>query len=232
MDHARVLLRTPIFQDLAVADVEELLPDVRERSYARGESVWLEGDSATVFCIVAEGQLKAHRVSRDGRDLIVVLYPANSVTGEIGLFHPAGVRWLSLSAMTAARCLMLGRAPLLGFLSRHPAAMQRMLESLSMAAVQAAYSYSGLAFEDIGGRVATLLLYLAREHGDATPEGIRIRMRLTQGDLAAHVGASRENVNRALAALVGQGVVSQHSGHFHVHDLEALESAANPADEV
>ena len=40
---------------------------------------------------------------------------------------------------------MLRRAPLLGFLSRHPAAMQWMLEQLSMAAVQAAYSFSGRA---------------------------------------------------------------------------------------
>lgn len=232
MDHAQVLLRTPIFQDLAAIDVEELLPDVREHSYGRGESVWLEGDAATVFCVVAEGQLKAHRVSRDGRELIVVVYTAFTVTGEIGLFHPAGVRWFSISAMTATRCLMLGRAPLLGFLSRHPAAMQRMLESLSMAAVQAAYSYSGMAFDDIGGRVANLLLYLAREHGEPSPEGVRIRMKLSQGDLAAHIGASRENVNRALATLVGQGVVSQRDGHFHVLDLAGLEAATDGSGEV
>jgi CRP-like cAMP-binding protein len=171
-------------------------------------------------------------VSRDGRDLTLAVYPAVSVTGEVGLFHPAGVRWLGLSAMTASVCLMMGRAPLLGFLSRHPAAMQRMFEGLSTAAVQAAYSASGMAFENIGVRVATLLLYLANEYGESAPGGVRIRLRLSQGDLAAYVGASRENVNRALAALVGQGVVSQNSGHFHVRDLEALESAANPADEV
>lgn len=226
MDHARVLLRTPIFQDLAAHDVEELSPDVRERSYARGESVWLEGDAATVLCVVADGQLKAHRVSRDGRDLTLAVYPAVSVTGEVGLFHPAAVRWLSLSAMSASVCLMLGRAPLLGFLSRHPAAMQRMFESLSTAAVQAAYTASGMVFESIGGRVATLLMHLAEEYGEPTPEGVRIRLRLSQGDLAAYVGASRENVNRALAVLVGSGVVSQRNGHFHVHDLGALESAA------
>ena len=163
-------------------------------------------------------------MSRDGRDLTLAVYPAVSVTGEVGLFHPASVRWLGLSAMTATRCLMLGRAPLLGFLARHPAAMQRMFESLSTAAVQAAYSASGMAFQSIGGRVATLLMHLADEYGESTPEGVRIRLRLSQGDLAAYVGASRENVNRALAVLVGRGVVSQRSGYFHVHDLVALES--------
>lgn len=221
-----MLLRTTIFRDLTEGDVQELAPDLRERRYARGEAVWHEGDAATVLCVVAGGQLKAHRVSRDGREVIVEVYPAFSVTGEVGLFHPAGIRWLSLGAMEVSHCLMVPRAPLVGFLSRHPAAMQRMLESLSMAGVRAAYSYSGMAFEDIGRRVASLLVYLANEYGEEAIDGTRIRLRLSQGDLAAHVGASRENVNRALSRLATRGVVSQRDGYFHVHDLGALDAAA------
>ena len=232
VDPAQVLLRTSIFQDLVETDVDELLVDVHERRYARGEPVWIEGDSATVLCVVAEGQLKAHRVSRDGREVIVAVYPAPSVTGDVGLFHPAGVRWLNLGAMTASRCLLIPRTPLLAFLARHPAAMQRMLESLSIAAVRAAYSYSGMAFEDIGRRVASLLLYLASEYGEQTPEGIRVRLRLSQGDLAAHVGASRENVNRALARLTGAGLISQRDGSFCVPDLALLEEAAGSEEDL
>jgi CRP/FNR family transcriptional regulator, cyclic AMP receptor protein len=160
MDSVGILLQTPIFRDLSVQDVEELLPDLRERRYARGQTVWIEGDRAEVMIVLAEGQLKAHRVSRDGREVIVGVFKGVAVTGEVGLFHPVGIRWLSLSAMTAARCLMLRRAPLLGFLARHPAAMLRMLEQLSTAAVQAAYSFSGVAFDDIPRRVASLILHL------------------------------------------------------------------------
>jgi hypothetical protein len=58
MDPAWILLQTPIFRDLSVRDVEELLPDLRERSYARGETVWIEGDRAEVFVVLAEGQLQ------------------------------------------------------------------------------------------------------------------------------------------------------------------------------
>jgi CRP-like cAMP-binding protein len=108
--------------------------------------------------------------------------------------------------------------------------MQRMLESLSIAAVRAAYSYSGMAFEDIGRRVASLLLFLAQEYGDPDGGGTRIRLRLSQGDLAAHVGASRENVNRTLTRLAAAGVVGQHDGHLHVLDVAALEAVATGAD--
>ena len=224
-------LQTPIFRNLATQDVEELLPDLHERRYARGQTVWIEGDRADVMVVLAEGQLKAHRVSRDGREVILGVYGAVAVTGEVGLFHPVGIRWLSLSAMTAARWMMIRRAPLLAFLARHPAAMQRMLEQLSMAAVQAAYSFSGVAFDDIGCRLASLILHLADQHGESTSDGLRIRLRLSQGELAAYVPASREGVNRALAALVSRGVVSQPGGHY-VHDSAALDEAARAGGDL
>ena len=226
MDPAGVLLQTSIFCDLSVQDVEELLPDARQRRFGSRQTIWIEGDRADDLVVVAEGQVKAHRVNVDGREVIVGVYPAVGVTGEVGLFHPTGTRWLSLTAMTPTTCLMISRAPLLAFMSRHPAAMQRMLEQLSIAAVRSAYLFSGVAFGRIGSRVAALLLTLADEHGEATPEGIRLRVRLSQGELAAHVAASRENVNRALAALVGAGVASQRDGYLYVHDRPALEQAA------
>ena len=39
VDPAEVLLRTPIFRDLTRRDVQQLLPELRQRVYARGESV-------------------------------------------------------------------------------------------------------------------------------------------------------------------------------------------------
>ena len=226
MDPAGTLLQTPLFRDLSVPDVDELLPDLLERRYSKSESIWHEGDPADVLVVLAEGQLKAHRVSTDGRELILQVITAVGVTGEVGLFHPAGLRWFGLTAMTPARCLMIRRAPLLSFLSRHPAAMQRMFEQIAVTAVSAANSFSGVAFDDIGHRVAGLLLAIADEHAERTADGLRLTPRLSQGELAAQVAASRENVNRSLAALVAAGVVSQRNGHFYVHDRDRLEAAA------
>lgn len=230
MDRIAILLRTPIFRDLTEREVRELVPDVRERSFARGQSVWVEGDPVDALYVVAEGQLKSYRVSRDGREVILALHSSGTVTGDIGLFHPAGVRWVSVAAMTPTRCLTLAKAPLVRFLARHPDAMERMLEHLAKGAVQVAYAFSGVAFDDIRGRVAGLLLSLAEEFGEPTPHGVRIRLRLSQSTLAAHVAASRENVNRALSSLVTSGAVSQSEGHFYIHDRLALERVAAAGD--
>lgn len=224
----QTLLLAPTFRDLSTTDVRELLPSLTERRFGRGESVWIEGDRADAVYIVTEGQLKSFRLSSNGAEIIVRLHAPVDLTGEVGLFHPSRLRQVSATAMEPTHCLVLRREPLLAFLAHHPAALQRMLEQLSSMATVAVESLSAVAFVDIGRRVAGALLGLTEEFGeDAGDDGIRVRLALSQSTLAAVVAASRENVNRALAALIRQGVVSQRSGHFHIHDLPALRIAAD-----
>jgi CRP-like cAMP-binding protein len=229
MDAADILLGTAIFRDLTRRDVEELVPAARRLTFARGEILWTEGAAATALYIVVRGQLRSYRVSRDGLELILELIPSGDSTGEVGLFHPGGVRLVSVSAMEPTVCLAIDRAPLLAFMTRHPPAMLRMLESLSETAGRAAHSLIDVAFEDIRGRVARALLDLVREHGEPAGAGVRIRLKLSQSTLAAMVAASRENVNRALGLLISSGAVSQRDGYFFVHDRKALEMEANRA---
>jgi CRP-like cAMP-binding protein len=226
VDPAEVLLRTPIFRDLQRRDVEELLPGARRRSYARGESVWLEGAPADALYVIAHGQLKSFRVSRDGNEVILALHSSGEVAGEVGLFHPSGTRRVNVSAMEPTSCLILGRAPLVAFMTRHPPAMERMLERLSDLTVRAAYSFSGVAFDDIRRRVARALLALGDEFGTSADDGVRIRLKLSQSTLAALVAASRENVNRALSGYLAAGVVSRRDGYFVIHDRAALEASS------
>lgn len=227
MDLAGVLLQTPIFRDLTRRDVEEIVPHLVERRYDAGQTVWVEGDAADMLVVLAEGALKSHRLSRDGGDVILRFDAAVDITGQVGLFHPSGRRQVNVTAIVPSRCLLLRRKLLIDFLSRHPIAMERLLEGLSSLTVQAAYSFTGMAFDDIRCRAARTLLSLAEEFGEPVPDGVRIRLELSQRTLAALVAASRENVNRALAPLVAGGVISQSNGHFVVHDLAALAASTN-----
>lgn len=229
MDRVRVLLQTPLFGDLARDDVEELLPHLTERRYDAGQILWVEGDPADTLYVLAEGALKSHRLSRDGREVILGFDVAVDIAGQVGLFHPSGKRQVNVTAMAPSRCLVLRRPLLVNFLSKHPTAMTRMLEDLSRLTVQAAYSFTGVAFDDIRRRAARTLLALAEEFGEPGPDGVRIRLQLSQRTLAGLVAASRENLNRAIAPLVAGGVISQIDGHFVVHDPVALAASAMAA---
>lgn len=223
---AGILLETVLFGDLDVAELSPLLPRLRQRDYGRGQTVWVEGDSADFLFVVVSGQLKSFRVSQDGNEVILGFNSGIDVMGEVGLFHPSGQRQVNVTAMEPSECLLLDRATLTAFMAGHDVVMQRMLERLSAIAGRAAYSFSGVAFDDIRRRVAGALLTLVDEFGEPTDRGLRIRLRLSQQTLAALIAASRENVNRALSSFVASGAVSQRDGYFFVHDRRALERAS------
>lgn len=226
VDLVEALRRTPIFAELDPEAVRELLPYARERRFARGEQVWGEGAPATELYVIADGQLKSYRIGRDGTEVILELSSRGDPAGQVGLFHPSGVRQVCVAAMEPTVCVTIPRDAVLAFMTRHPTAMRRMLESIAEIAVHAAYSFTDVAFEDIRRRVARTLLALAAEQGERVPSGVRIRLKLSQATLAAMVAASRENVNRALALFISRGEVSQRDGYFFVHDQGALEDFA------
>ncbi|KAA1419331.1 Crp/Fnr family transcriptional regulator [Nocardioides humilatus] len=229
MDLPGILLQTPIFRDLTRDDVAELVPHLTERRYGAGEAIWFEGDPVDALWVLAEGTIKSHRLSRDGAEVIVDINEAVDITGEVGLFHASGVRQVNVTAIKECRFLLLRRAPLVAFLSRHPPALERMLEQLSGLTVRAAYSFTGMVFDDIRARAARTLLALADEFGEPVDGGVRVRLQLSQRTLGALAAASRENINRALAPLVADGVISQQDGHFVVHDRARLEAVAEAA---
>jgi CRP/FNR family transcriptional regulator len=74
-------------------DVEELLPLLRERNFERGESLWLAGDPADKLYILAEGQLKSYRVSRDGAEVILLIQSAPTSLARSGCSIPAVCDW-------------------------------------------------------------------------------------------------------------------------------------------
>lgn len=233
MDPAGILLQIDVFAELRAGEVAELGPDLRERTFDRGQPLWIEGDPALDLYILVDGQIKAHRTGIDGGEVILGIYRHIDLIGEVGLFHPTGIRRLSTTAMTRSRCLYVARAPLVAFLARHPSAMERMLGRLAFIAGHAAYSFTGLAFDDIRRRVAGALLALGSEFGEPSAEhGVRIRLRLSQSTLAELVAASRENVNRALTTFVAAGAVGRRDGHFHLLDLRALQEIASSRPEL
>lgn len=85
-----------------------------------------------------------------------------------------------------------------------------------------------LAGMDVRTRIVRHLLILAKEYGEPADDKagacVRIPLRLTQGDLARLVGASRVRVNHAMSELRRRGVVELSGDRYlWVRDVAALE---------
>ena len=84
-----------------------------------------------------------------------------------------------------------------------------------------------LHFLDITGRLAARLVRLAQESGTPLPDGsLRLRTNLTQADLAAMVGCTRQSVNKLLGQFTDDGLLRLERDGIVVTDLEGLSSTA------
>ena len=83
-----------------------------------------------------------------------------------------------------------------------------------------------MAFRDIPGRVARKLLELASARGEPVRSGTPIALSLSQRTLAGMVGASRENVNRALSRFSSLGLLKVERGRITLLRPEELRRRA------
>ena len=112
-----------------------------------------------------------------------------------------------------AQFAILSSADFKAFLLRHAEVALQVIQNLIRVARGLNQNVRSLAMLDVYGRVARILLELAVEQGGK----LVIPERLTQKDIAARVGASREMINRILRDLTTGGYVTVEGGRITIN---------------
>jgi CRP/FNR family cyclic AMP-dependent transcriptional regulator len=215
-DVVELLARSRLFAGVAPGELEALRPAVRMRSFAKDAAVFREGDPGSHLYLVKSGQVKIVRVGAGGDEIVFAVVGPGEVFGELSLFEPEGERSADAVALEPTECALLARDPVVAFLLAHPTLLLGMISSLIGYIERKDRAMAEVAFLDIPGRIAQRLLDLAESRGERVSEGVVIRIPLSQRTLAGMVGASRENVNRALHRFVELGYISQARGTITV----------------
>ena len=219
-----VLLRTPIFAGLPSKLSASLRPRVHRRTFAAGAYLARQGEVASSMFVIEGGLVRVTYTSQHGREFVLRLLGPGDTFGEVGVLDAAGIRASSAIAVELTSCVMVSKDDILATLRSTPELGLRMLALMVSQVRQQDEDLADFAFLDVNGRIARKLLDLADRHGTAVPAGVRISFKLPQAELAAMVGASRENVNRSLSQLVNLGAVSMEGGHITILDSGRLKS--------
>jgi CRP/FNR family transcriptional regulator/CRP/FNR family cyclic AMP-dependent transcriptional regulator len=211
-----LLAGSAIFRGLTEAELEKLLPSVRVRSFGKESYLFREGDPGSHLYLVVHGEVKIARVSETGGEMVFAVVGPGGVIGELSVFDEDGERSTDAVALVPTECLALPREAVVNFFLAHPHQLLSLVSSLAAFVRRKDAAIAEVAFLDIPGRVALKLLELAGTKGEPSAEGVVIRVPLSQRTLAGMVGASRENVNRALHRFVQLGYIAQSRGTITV----------------
>jgi CRP/FNR family cyclic AMP-dependent transcriptional regulator len=225
LDAYQALRSVPLFREVPEADLRAIAQLVRERQVAKGSVILSAGASGDALFFIVKGQVKVTVVAEDGREVILSVLGDGAFFGEMALLddEPRSAHVITMDDTTL---LVLRREDFHAKLQTAPELAISLLRELSRRLRPADSTIASLMLLDVNGRIARLLLELAREEGG---DGNRITRRLTHAALGQMVGASRETVSRTMRTLVLGNVIGVTRKEIVLLDPAALRAAAQQA---
>jgi CRP/FNR family transcriptional regulator, cyclic AMP receptor protein len=195
--HEHPLHQSVLFADLPRAPLDELAHLVRRRTYQRGATIFHKGDPGTGLYLITQGRVKVITPSETGEEALLAMLESGDVFGELALFDGLP-RSATVVALQQTGVLLLYRDDFVDFVEHHSEVAIALFSVLSRRLRTTNELIEDASFLDVPGRLAKRLLDLADRHGVETVHGLEIALKLSQSELAAMIGASRESVNKQL----------------------------------
>jgi len=206
LQHPEYLKKIPFFEGLADEELSMIAAVTVEKTYRKNTLIFMEGDLGEGLFVIRQGRVKISKNSVDGREQILHVLKEGDVFAEVVLFDK-GVYPATAEAVEDACTWLLRNEDMERLLQNHPKLAVKLLRLMSKRLRQAQLLIRDLALHDTCGRLAGLLLRLARREGEKIGDSIVLDLDLTRQELASMIGTSRETVARILSRFQKEGVL-------------------------
>ena len=186
-----------------------------------GKVLFREGDPSAAVYACVHGRIKLTIATPAGNDLLLGIKMPCQAFGELSAIDGRG-RSASAMAMEPCRVAVLPRQEFLDALVDSPRLAVGLLRELSDHLRLANLRTSSRNGDSTPVRVGQRLLELAAQFARHGQSGAHVILPITQSDLAAWVGATRESTARALAQYRQAGLLRTGRGHITIINADAL----------
>jgi CRP-like cAMP-binding protein len=225
VDDVKSLSQIFLFEDLRDEELAELNGLLHRKTFPAGSNIINVADRAEQVFILLEGTVKIYVDQIDGSEVILAFLGPGDTFGEMSMVGSGG-RSANVVAMEECICLSMDRASFHRCLKSMSGLSYNLVRLMNRRLRLANEQIQALSTLDVRGRVARQLLAFAQQYGRQSDDGVLIPLRLTQTDLAALVGASRERVNQVIVDFKESGYIGVDSTHrISVRSLDALTEA-------
>ncbi|WP_372623615.1 Crp/Fnr family transcriptional regulator [Falsiroseomonas sp.] len=214
----RLLGRLPFLAGVPDAALDRLAEAARPVRHAAGAQIFRRGDPGEGMLIILDGLVRLHLAAASGRELTLGLAGPGEPVGEIALID-GGPRSADATALTPVRALVLRHADAAAIIAGDAAVAGALLRTLAARLRRTTDQTEAVGLRGLPERVALALLQLAA----ADPSGL---VRLSQGQIAALVAATRPKVNAVLAEFRERGLVEPARAGLRLRDPEGLRALA------
>lgn len=218
-----------IFRDLDDARLIQLQQVQQIRTCPAGTVIFAVGEPPQGTYCICSGRVKLSTSISTGQTAIVDIAAPGDILGVRALLS-GKPHALTAEALEETRFGFIRKDDLLGFLSRNADVSLRLAQRLAAQLYEAYQEIRDARLKRSDERLAELLLRLSQTYGEATPEGIRLKIKLSQEELAEMMGTSRRNLSRLLTKLKCLGAIETQRRTLIIRDRAALEKRLSPGN--
>ncbi len=224
MNKEEFLSKINLFEGLKPKELEEIAKFFHERKYKKNEYIFFEGDDEPGIYILVDGIVKLTKETADGKTVILRLVTPGEVFGWLVVGDSKPESTYTAQALIDSTVLHIPNADFLRLLVTYPAIAVRITCDASKRVLEAYDRLKSLAAEKVEGRIASLLLELAKKIGKEENGKIVINAPITRQDIAEMTGTTVETAIRIISKWKKEGRLNTQRGRIEILDLDFFES--------
>ena len=191
------LSEVPIFSCLNDEELERLDQIAVKKTFPKNTVLLSEGDATDSLYVILSGKIKTIIMDENGKEIILSISGPGDYFGEMAVID-GEPRSATIMTREPTELLIFSRSQLKVIFASHPDIVFNLMKGVTRRLREANKKIESLAFMDVYGRVARLLVQYAAPQDDK----MVIEEALTHQEIANMVGSSREMVSRILKELV------------------------------
>lgn len=215
-----------VLQEVSQATQEKLVTYGLLRMYKKGEIIFRDQEEVDRFYFVVSGYINLYKVNKKQNQKVIFIYGEGEMVNEV----------LIDLGKASINCEALSDVITLSFSRKHLLEMMEQDFGLTMAVMKSSVKktrrlYRQLAntsnMVNVDSQVASKLWKLARDYGEDTEEGVKIKFELSISFLADMVGSKRETVSRIVNRFSKEGLLKTRRNIFIIVDMNGIKDYSN-----
>ncbi|MFH5885979.1 Crp/Fnr family transcriptional regulator [Halalkalibaculum sp. DA3122] len=211
----------PFFQDLSEEQLREVNKKFTAKHYSKGESIYRQGDSATMLRVVVAGNVKLVSHTLEGEGVLLdMLQPGdffgNPMAGSKDIYDETAEN------QTSACILSIRISDFKEVMNRYPSVAMSVLDIMADRLNESRQRIQHLTTLPVKKRLAHILVTLGNKFGEKHSRGLLIQLPLSRKDLADMAGTSAETTSRIMSQFQEDDLITSGRQWVAINDKPKL----------
>lgn len=210
-----------LFTALTDAERQNVARTSRVVQLDAGEHLFFQGQEATQFFLVLEGQIKLTRLTTDGNEKVIEFLMPGQTFAEAVMFMNREEYPVTATAISPARVQTFQNQAFMEILRNNNDACIRLLSDVCTRLHNRLHEIENLTMKNATYRVVRYFLNEWEAHPNRQQ---RVSLPIQKQLLASRLSIKPETLSRILSALKDQGIVESHGKEVTIIDVERLKA--------